>query len=82
MVTFTPPNQPTFLSGTGVKLDSGDQLGLDASVVVQEPGVELIGIIDDGARVIGVQDDVFVLRASKQCAIDRCNRLGQLGLPD
>ncbi len=63
-VTFTPPGQPTFLSGTAVKVDGGDQLGLDADVVAQKPGVELIGMIGDNSLVVAVR---YLTSISRKC---------------
>ena len=64
-VTFTPPSQPTFLSGIGVKVDR-DEPRLDASLVTQEPHVELIDVIDNDARVVAVQDDIVFFQEGRQ----------------
>jgi hypothetical protein len=75
-VTLTSGNKPPFLSGTGVKKENGDELGLEPGLVAQEPNVELIGMIDNQARVVDVQDDVvFVQEGTELTALNVINPL-------
>jgi hypothetical protein len=60
-VTVTPPGQPTFLSGTGIRRESGEAIGMDPSVIALQPHLELMGMIDNG-RVVSVQDEVVFLQ--------------------